>query len=123
MGVTETQLHALIRAQALPPKQAQALAQALGHDPSRVPVTCEADGCGAERMLCDMFSFLSVLAMTGPEVAPGKRLAAIQCGAEQHYGCSLEHAALAQAQCIARHIGPAHAQHVQQAEGRDGGNG
>ncbi len=113
----EHELHAMIRHEKIPPLKAQRLAEALGHDPSRVPVTCQAEGCETERPLGEMFSFISCLATTGPaHPETGVQVPTLQCGDEQHYGCSWECATKALNHCVENHLRPWHAELHQSAK-------
>jgi hypothetical protein len=101
---------------------AQRACAALGGDPSRLQIPCEADGCEHTVPLGDSHSIIGVahtihttLAVTGPaHVMP------TQCDDEQHYGCSLEHALSAHIACLRAHVFPKHQQKLDSYHARIG---
>ena len=82
----------------LTPRQAARVAEAIGEDPSAVPIQCEAPGCLSVAPLGNMYSMAIIYRMPGPGKAP------YQCPNEQHYGCTHDHAVLAMLGCLRAHI-------------------
>ena len=86
-------------------------------DPSRRQVSCEHEGCEQTMAVGDSYSFVITFATTGPA-----HVAAFGCPAEQHFACSVSHAAALATRCVAEHLIPAHqaaqAQAQAQAQGR-----
>jgi hypothetical protein len=78
-------------------------------DPSQQPRTCEV--CGTIQPQARMYSVALVY-----RHIPG--VTAFQCGAEQHWGCSADHAEQAMMACYQQHIRPALAALEQQRDAR-----
>lgn len=74
--------------------------------PHRVSATYKCEICGTEVSDVDVVSYIGGLAL------PGKNgvIPAFGCPAEQHFGCSEEHAWQAFVACHDEHLKPAHAQ-------------
>lgn len=67
-------------------------------DPSQVMRTCEAPDCDVSKPQREMYSVVVMIAVH-PAAAPP-----IRCPAEQHYGCTLEHAKLVAHACLDEHV-------------------
>jgi hypothetical protein len=78
-------------------------------DPSQQPCKCEI--CGAATTVGDSYSFAVMFATTGPQ-----HVQYVQCPAEQHFCCCIEHAHQAAIACMDEHLIPEHARRV--AEGQ-----
>jgi hypothetical protein len=75
-------------------------------DPHPVSAMYACEICGKEVSDVDVVSYGLVMRL------PGKNptIPAFQCSAEQHFGCTEEHAWQAVVQCRNEHLKPAHAQ-------------
>lgn len=67
-------------------------------DPSQVVRACEAPDCGVEKPMREMFSVVVQIAVHPASTPP------LRCPAEQHYGCSLEHAKCVAHACLDEHV-------------------
>lgn len=86
------------------------LAEPKSKDPSMQLIECEI--CGVEKPLRDMKSMGVVYRMPGYDYEMNRGLQPFGCPDRQHFGCTHEHAMLAQIYCLFEHMheGPHDAQ-------------
>ena len=89
---------------------AQKLAPAIAEDRSKRLVKCAWAGCDVMVEEGQSFSILIAMGTTGPAHAEtGLMIPGYGCPGENHFCCSIEHAALAGHACIDEHVLPMHA--------------